>query len=423
VKALVISHGHPDFSIGGAEIAAYNLFRSLQTNRDVEAVDFLARTNQPSLGTGAISLKSPSEYLWRQDIHDWFLLRSAYPTGIYESLRAFVRLKRPDAIFIHHYAHMGLEMLRELRQELPRAFICLTLHEYMAICLNNGQMVKTASKRLCNKESPEECAACFPDRTAESFWLRKHFIQKHFEAANHFVSPSEFLRQRYIAWGIPAEHISVIENGQPKFDRLQADGNRRASRNRFGFFGQINEFKGVDILLQAMHMMKPEVRRTIQVEIHGANLELQEQRYQELIEKLRVPLIGEGSLRWVGAYEPHELQRRMNRVDWVVIPSIWWENSPMVIQEAFCCRRPVIASGIGGMAEKVRHDVDGLHFEARSALDLADTLTTAATSKGLWERLTGNITQPPTYDDSARRYLELAPLATLRSNVLDDRDF
>ena len=94
MKVLVISHGHPDFSIGGAEIAAYNLFRSLQTNRDVEAVDFLARTNQPSLGTGAISLKSPSEYLWRQDIHDWFLLRSAYPTGIYEFA---ARIRAPQA--------------------------------------------------------------------------------------------------------------------------------------------------------------------------------------------------------------------------------------------------------------------------------------------------------------------------------------
>lgn len=407
MKVLVVSHGHPDFSIGGAEIAAYNLFRSLQKNKDVVAVDFLARTTQPSLSPGALNLRNPNEYLWRQDIHDWFMMRTAYPNGVYDSLRAFARLKRPDAIFIHHYAHMGLEMLRELRRELPDAFICLTLHEYMAICFNNGQMVKKATHRLCHKESPEECAVCFPERTAESFWLRKHYIQKHFESANHFVAPSEFLRQRYIAWGIPAEYITVIENGQPQFE-LQSDGNRRTSHNRFGFFGQINEFKGVDILLQAMHMMKPEVRRTIQVEIHGANLELQQQNYQELIDKLRIPLIAEGSLRWVGAYEPHELQRRMDKVDWVVIPSIWWENSPMVIQEAFCSRRPVIASGIGGMAEKVRHNVDGLHFEARSPFDLAEVLTNAATSPGLWQRLVSNVRQPITYDACASLHLALA---------------
>jgi glycosyltransferase involved in cell wall biosynthesis len=408
VKILVISLGHPDFSIGGAEIAAYNLFRSLRSHKGVDAIDFLARTNQPSLSPGAIALRSANEYFWRQDIHDWFMMRAAYPPGIYESLRAFVRKKQPDIIYVHHYAHMGLEMLRELRRELPNCFICLTLHEYMAICFNNGQMVKTGSKRLCHKESPEECAACFPDRTAESFWLRKHYIQKHFEAANQFVAPSEFLRQRYIAWGIPAESITVIENGQPDF-HLNLNGSEpRKLRNRFGFFGQINEFKGVDILLQALHMMKPDVRRNIQVEIHGANLELQQQNYQELIEKLRIPLMTEGSLRWVGAYEPHELQRRMDKVDWVVIPSIWWENSPMVIQEAFCCRRPVIASGIGGMAEKVRHNVDGLHFQARSPLDLADVLSKAVTSHNLWERLMSNIRQPLTYDECASEHLQLA---------------
>ena len=52
----------------------------------------------------------------------------------------------------------------------------------------------------------------------------------------------------------------------------------------------------------------------------------------------------------------------MAEIDWVVVPSIWWENSPLVIQEAFLHGRPVICSDIGGMAEKVRHGVDGLHF-------------------------------------------------------------
>ena len=51
----------------------------------------------------------------------------------------------------------------------------------------------------------------------------------------------------------------------------------------------------------------------------------------------------------------------MAEVDWVVVPSIWWENAPLVIQEAFRHRRPVICGDIGGMAEMVRDGVDGLH--------------------------------------------------------------
>jgi glycosyltransferase involved in cell wall biosynthesis len=143
------------------------------------------------------------------------------------------------------------------------------------------------------------------------------------------------------------------------------------------------------------------------VEIHGANLEVQGQWLRELVEKLRTPLIAEGSLRWVGPYEPQEMQRRMSKVDWVIVPSIWWENSPMVIQEAFCSGRPVICSGFGGMAEKVRNGVDGLHFEARNPTDLSDVLTQAVTTPGLWGELSSNIRQPMTYSQCADAYLQL----------------
>ena len=56
----------------------------------------------------------------------------------------------------------------------------------------------------------------------------------------------------------------------------------------------------------------------------------------------------------------------MRSVDWVIMPSVWWENSPIVIQEAFFHGRPIISSNIGGMAEKITDDVDGLHFRVGS---------------------------------------------------------
>ena len=77
----------------------------------------------------------------------------------------------------------------------------------------------------------------------------------------------------------------------------------------------------------------------------------------------------------------------MEHADWIVVPSIWWENSPLVIQEAFMHGRPVICSDIGGMAEKVRDGVDGLHFRANDARSLAATIQRAAGTPGLWEKL------------------------------------
>ena len=64
----------------------------------------------------------------------------------------------------------------------------------------------------------------------------------------------------------------------------------------------------------------------------------------------------------------------LDSVDAIVVPSTWWENSPVVIEEALARRVPVICSDIGGMAEKVRDGIDGWHFQAGSANSLADVI-------------------------------------------------
>jgi glycosyltransferase involved in cell wall biosynthesis len=111
--------------------------------------------------------------------------------------------------------------------------------------------------------------------------------------------------------------------------------------------------------------------------------------------------------RFYGPYQNSEMPRLMSSVDWVVVPSIWWENSPVVIQEAFFHGRPLIAGDIGGMAEKIRHGVDGLHFRAGSAEDLADRLVDALIDDTLWGRLRDGIKTPPSYLECARQHLAL----------------
>ena len=77
----------------------------------------------------------------------------------------------------------------------------------------------------------------------------------------------------------------------------------------------------------------------------------------------------------------------MAEVDWVVAPSLWWENSPLVVQEAFQNGRPIICSGIGALAEKVEHRVNGLHFRAGDPNSLAGAIKEAVTTEGLWDEL------------------------------------
>jgi glycosyltransferase involved in cell wall biosynthesis len=410
-RILSISHGHPDFSLGGGEMAAYQLHKAYCAHEGVEAAWFLARHGDEG-ATGAIRTRREGEYLWDQGMGNWFLFKAANLDSTLRRFRELIETLRPTLVHFHHYLHIGLEALRVIRQVDPSIRIVMTLHELQAICFHDGQMVKKGSLRLCERESADDCRGCFPDIPREGFWLRKQFIQRHFSLVDHFVSPSRFLKERYVAWGLPAEKISIIENGQPAFAPLPArELPKGGRRNRFAFFGQINPYKGVDVLIEALAGMSEEERARVRVEIHGANLEQQAPEFREKIERLRAPLIEEGSLRWVGPYTRAELPRRLARIDWVLVPSIWWENSPMIIQEAFVHGRPVICSGIGGMAEKVSDGVDGLHVDVGNRLDWADTLLRAADDTALWDRLRAGIEAPLGFSECAEAHLGLVGVA------------
>ncbi|NQW94417.1 MAG: glycosyltransferase family 4 protein [Polaromonas sp.] len=408
-RILVMAHAHPDFSLGGGEIAAYNLFKAYRSQEDVEEAWFLARADRHRGLTGQISLRRPNEYVWEQAVFDWHMMKAAHQESLTTWFADFIRAVKPTVVHTHHYAHLGLEYLRIIKQVDPSIRIYMTLHEYMAICSNNGQMIKTGSFKLCSRESYDECRQCFPDKAAEDFWLRKHYFQSHFKLVDGFIAPSEFLRQRYIAWGLKPEQIVVIENGQADEQALAPRPIKEGeTRNRFGFFGQINPYKGLDVVLEALHSMPRADRKKMVLEVHGANLEHQPAAYREKVEALREPLIKQGVVQWVGPYQPHELRSRMTGVDWVVVPSIWWENSPMVIQEAFVSGRPVICSNIGGMAEKVRDGIDGFHVAAGSVTQWAMTLE-KATSHPLenYDQLRSGISRPLSHAKCADEHAPL----------------
>jgi glycosyltransferase involved in cell wall biosynthesis len=395
-RILVVSHGHPDFSLGGGELAAYRLHQAYRQHPQVDNSWFLARTGEKNWPTGALSLRREGEYLWEQGVHDWHQMRAVHRESLFGAFTDLLKGLQPTILHAHHYAHLGLEYLLVARRLLPQAQIWLTLHEFMAICRHNGQMVKTGSLQLCREATPEDCHRCFPESSAEDFWLRRQFFLDRFSVVDGFIAPSEFLRQRYISWGIPAERIVVIENGQAVEPMLPPRPlpEPGARRNRFAFFGQINPYKGLDLLLRALSLLSKSEQRELVLEIHGAHFEAQPQALQDSISGLLAPLVERGTVQWVGPYRPEQMRQRLSGVDWTIVPSIWWENSPLVIQESFMAGRPVICSDIGGMAEKVRHGVDGVHVPVGNAHAWARTLLSLARGDTSWDALRSGI-QPP----------------------------
>jgi glycosyltransferase involved in cell wall biosynthesis len=274
-----------------------------------------------------------------------------------------------------------------VRRVLPEAAIVYTLHEFLPICNNHGQLVRTRSGERCMEASPRRCNECFPQIPPQEFFLRKQFVQTHFEAVDQFLAPSRFLMERYVDWGIPREKIAFEDYGRTRRAPLPEPSPQR-NPSRIGFFGQISHFKGVGVLLRAMKLLAEEGVEA-HCWLHGANLELQPEPFQQEFRELLAAT--EGNVTFAGRYEHDELPSLMADLDWVVVPSVWWENSPLVIQEAFLHGRPVICSDIGGMAEKVRDGVDGLHFRAGDPRSLAAVLRTAVTDQRLARRLRAGV--------------------------------
>jgi glycosyltransferase involved in cell wall biosynthesis len=97
----------------------------------------------------------------------------------------------------------------------------------------------------------------------------------------------------------------------------------------------------------------------------------------------------------------------MQSVHAVLVPSIWWENSPVVIQEALRNKRPVICSDIGGMAEKVRDGLDGFHFPVGNSIALASLLRELATDRTILSDLVSQMPGIPAVHSTLDAFLDI----------------
>jgi glycosyltransferase involved in cell wall biosynthesis len=225
--------------------------------------------------------------------------------------------------------------------------------------------------------------------------------------ADQLIAPSRFLRERFVEWGIPAERIRFIANAVPAKAALKSadpDYHQECGRpeaRRFGFFGNIAPHKGILVALAAVQQVADS---DLSLAVHGG-LHFQDEPFREQF--LAAVAASKGAARWHGPYVRDDISRLMSRVAWVVVPSTWWENAPLVILEAFRHRRPVICSDIGGMAEMVKDGVNGLLFRAGDAADLARTMRRAASESGLLETLQNGLPEVPELDQSAAWHAEL----------------
>jgi glycosyltransferase involved in cell wall biosynthesis len=408
MRVLVIAHGHPDLSKGGGELAAYQQFRELR-KRGIDAY-FLAAHKERRLmhGDTPLSILRPNEILFFSEMQDYFYLQPPDLRPFTHHLRILLDDLEPDVIHFHHLIHIGVQALRAAhnykRSQTKPVRIIFTLHEYIFICAHNGQMIMPGSNELCTEAGPLRCAHCLREdnRTPEDFYLRDAFFRSSLQVVDRFISPSYFLKRTFEGWGLKRP-LDMIENGQTPVPKLAPRGLAPGeSRTRFAYLGQINHFKGLDILLDALRHMPDAFRSTIHISIHGSGLEHQTKEFQARVHTLAGRYQDLVTLQ--GPYVPEELPGIFEASDTIVVPSIWWENSPLVIQEAFKYGRPLIVSNIGGMKEKVRHQLDGFHFVRGSSASLATAMQKMSDVQ-TWQSAYDNLPTPITIEDSVDRIL------------------
>lgn len=404
---LIVSHAHPKLSKGGGETAAYALYVALKRVQPDADIRFLAVADT-LVAPGEIAQFCEGEYLLGRCISCDFMLRNSDISKLRESIASFLTEFRPYYVNFHHYYNIGVDVISLFRLRLPKSFFVLTLHEYLAICPNNGQMFNRSGFR-CIEADIHRCSQCMPERSASQLHSRRLLLSSVVHFFDKCVSPSEFLRDVYINWGVSGEQIRVMEN--PLLisgDRRDQDIALASAPIKFGYFGQINPYKGVELLLDAaLILVQKRVETGFKLEINGANLERQSVAFKDRFLGKLERLVEAGYVVWNGPYTQAQLLSRMNQIDWVVVPSVWWENSPVVIQESWTAGRPVLCSAFGGMAEKVRHNIDGLHASESTPECWARLLLMCAGNLELYTRLRLGIRFPRSADEIAREYLSL----------------
>ncbi|MEQ1729815.1 MAG: glycosyltransferase, partial [Vicinamibacterales bacterium] len=341
----------------------------------------------------------------------------------------------PDVAHIHHLTCLSTRVPELLRSRGVPCF--MTLHDYWLLC-HRGQLLDRDC-RSC--PTPGACGNCVDERAAVPATLGMaaalvRRVEPHLpsagrtavrafgtmlatgasgdedvrrvaaarlahmrEVSSHvarFYAPSVHLRDTFIAAGYPAERIERSPYGLDVNRFTPRSAREHARPLRIGFIGSLMVSKAPHVLLEAFRRL-PHGSATLDlfgayVPYHGND------SYRAVLE----PLLRTPGVTLHGWLAETDMHRAYASIDLLVVPSIWPENSPLVIHEAFLAGVPVVASDLGGIPELVHHDENGLLFPAGDADALHAALMRLVSEPACLATLGAHGTAVRTIEDDAR---------------------
>jgi len=291
------------------------------------------------------------------------LWRFIYSTEAKQKFSQMLQRFMPNTVHLQNiHAHITPSVIFEAKKRgLP---VVWTLHDYKLICPNShflidatGQICEACGRGAYYQPIFKRCKkGSLLASGMASLEAYAHRFMRVREQIDAFVSPSVFLRNKLIDRGFPENKVHHL----PHFLPAEMFHNEDANAGYLLFLGKLEPIKGVRTLLEACRLA-PEVR----VVLAG--------RVEDPL-KSELPVLPSPNVQYVGLKHGEELQQLLHNALAVLLPSLWYENQPFSILEAFACGKPVIASNLGGMIELVKHGERGLLVPPGDVSALADAM-------------------------------------------------
>ena len=448
MRILQVNHQFPPFSSQGSEVYCRNLSLALAAAGDTVAVFHISNTS-PSRPRRLVRGADESLTTYHCIDGGEYSRQADWPNAfLTASFRQVLREFRPELVHMHNYLSLGDDLVGLAVAEGAR--VVYTLHDYGLICPNN--LLLRPDGQLCGKGDPAFFEACCPQTLrvsggrpplvaarvpslarwrsfAESYPHRRRravlrgavrlaegvlgdpqttaveakraFFQgctgRIAAGTDLFIAPSAYLRQRFVACGLPPERVVHIRYGmvhfQPQPPRPAGDG-----RLRFGYIGAFHAHKGIAVLMEAFRGLGERAS----LHLHGSSFgsPVSEAHFQRYTADP-----GNGVVVH-GRYDNARIGALLAGLDAIIVPSVWGENSPLTIQEAQIAGVPVITSDQGGMAELVRDGVDGRLFRLGDGADLRRVLLELIEAPEQLQRLRAQAPAVPTIAEQSQRVRE-----------------
>lgn len=399
MKILKVIHGYPMRYNAGSEVYSQTLCHGLAERHEVHvftreedafAPDFRLRVERDD-DDPRISVHVVNNPRFKDRYR---------ATGIDQRFAEVIDRVRPDVIHVGHLNHLSTSLLREAAlREVPIVF---TLHDYWLMC-PRGQFMQTFPEdpnnlwAACDGQDDRKCAErCYAryfsgaddERGGDvAYWTdwvarRMRHVREMTELVDLFIAPARYLHDRYRdAFGLPQRKLVYLDYG---FARARMSDRRRTPGEpfTFGYIGTHIPAKGIYDLIRAFGRLAGDARLRIWGRPRGQDTEALKGIATAL------PAGVAARIEWLPEYRNQEIVREVfDRCDAIVVPSVWVENSPLVIHEAQQARVPVVTANVGGMAEYVHHEVNGLLFEHRSITSLGEQLQRLVDDPSLAARL------------------------------------